>query len=488
MEWIFLGQTNMINMKFFKRIGVLLALVFSVSLHAQLKLPALFSDNMVLQQNMQAPIWGWGDPNTEVQLTTSWDNKTYSVNSNSIGEWQLKVSTPSAGGPYTVTLVQKNHKLHVKNVLIGEVWLCSGQSNMEMPLKGFPGQPVAQGNESIVRSTNDQIRLITIPRDSKVEPNKDFEGRWQQAAPEVTSEFSATAWYFGDLLQETLGVPVGLVHISYGGSNVEAWMSAEMLKDFDTIEIPKKQNDIGEPNRTATALYNGMLAPVIGYGIKGAIWYQGESNYDRPFQYLDLFKTMVSQWRNQWEQGEFPFYFAQIAPFDYKAFTPDTLVEKYNSAYIRESQLKASHEIPNSGMAVLLDIGEKNNIHPKNKKVGGQRLAFLALAKTYGIQGFEFQSPEFNGMELKGSSLILSFMNVPNGIISKVETIRGFEIAGEDQVFYPATVYLRRKSVILSSPRVEKPVAVRYLFKDYVEAEIFSTGGLPLSSFRTDNW
>jgi len=231
-----------------------------------------------------------------------------------------------------------------------------------------------------------------------------------------------------------------------------------------------------------------MLAPVIGYGIKGAIWYQGESNYDRPFQYLDLFKTMVSQWRSQWEQDEFPFYFAQIAPFDYSVFTPDTLVEKYNSAYIRESQLKASREIPNSGMAVLLDIGEKDNIHPKNKKVGGERLAYLALAKTYGIQGFEFQSPEFNAMELKGSSLIVSFNNVPNGIISKVETIRGFEIAGEDQVFYPANVYLRRKSVILSSPRVEKPVAVRYLFKDYVEAEIFSTGGLPLSSFRTDNW
>lgn len=475
-------------MKLFKPLAILLVLACSCSLHAQLKLPALFSDHMVLQQNIQAPIWGWGEPNTEIKLTTSWDDQTYSVETNRKGEWQLKVSTPTAGGPYSLSVAQNNQKLTVDNVLIGEVWLCSGQSNMEMPLKGYPGQPVKGGNESIVHSTNDKIRLITIPRDSKVIPNDDFIGQWQAARPEVTSEFSATAWYFGNLLQQVLNIPVGLIHVSYGGSNIQAWMSAEMLEDFDGIDVPKKQKDIDEPNRTATALYNGMLAPTIGYGIKGVIWYQGESNYDRPFQYLDLFKTMVAQWRKQWGLGEFPFYFAQIAPFDYSVFTPDTVVEKYNSAYLREAQLKASHEIPNSGMAVLLDIGEQDIIHPKHKKVGGQRLAYLALAKTYGVKGFEFQSPEFNAMESKGSSLILSFNNVPNGLMSRVEHIRGFEIAGEDQIFYPANAFLRRKSVILSSPRVEKPIAVRYLFNDYVEAEVFSNGGLPLSSFRTDNW
>lgn len=475
-------------MKLLKRILFVLAFVVSITLNAQLKLPALFSDHMVLQQNIQAPVWGWGDPNSELQLTTSWNGKVYNIKSDQSGKWQLEVSTPAAGGPYNLSIVQGDQKLSVKNILVGEVWLCSGQSNMEMPLKGFPGQPVVGGNESIVVSKNDQIRLITIPRDAKVKPNEDFQGQWKEASPEVTSNFSATAWYFGSLLHKVLDIPVGLIHVSYGGSNVEAWMSAEMLKDFEEIEVPKKQKDIGEPNRTATALYNGMLAPVIGYGIKGAIWYQGESNYDRPFQYLDLFKTMVTQWRSEWELGDFPFYFAQIAPFDYSVFTPDTVVEKYNSAYLREAQLKASHEIPNSGMAVLMDIGERYNIHPKQKKLGGYRLAYLALAKTYGIKGFEFQSPEFNAMELKGSSLTLSFDNVPNGLISTVENIKGFEIAGEDQVFYPANAFLRRKSVILSSPRVEKPVAVRYLFKDFVKAELFSTGGLPLSSFRTDNW
>lgn len=475
-------------MKFFKRLLLVLAFVCSMAVDAQLKLPALFSDHMVLQQNIQAPLWGWGDPNAELQLTTSWDGKVYNIKSDRSGKWQLKVPTPDAGGPYRLNFAQGDQSIVVDNVLVGEVWLCSGQSNMEMPLKGFPGQPVAGGNQSIVESKNDQIRLITIPRDAKVKPNEDFKGQWAEAAPEVVSDFSATAWYFGNLLQKVLDIPVGLIHVSYGGSNVEAWMSAEMLKDFKEIEVPKKQDDIGEPNRTATALYNGMLAPVIGFGIKGAIWYQGESNYDRPFQYLELFKTMVSKWRSEWKLGEFPFYFAQIAPFDYSAFTPDTIVEKNNSAYIREAQLKASHQIPNSGMAVLLDIGQRYGIHPKDKKTGGQRLGYLALAKTYGLKGFEFQSPEFNAMERKGSSLILSFDNVPNGLISKVENIEGFEIAGEDKVFYPANAFLRRKSVILSAPRVEKPIAVRYLFDDYVEAELFSNGGLPLSSFRTDNW
>lgn len=475
-------------MKLFQSFVILCALSCSVSLQAQLKLPALFSDNMVLQQNTQVPIWGWGYPKQEVHLTTSWDHKTYKFESNSEGQWRFNIQTPSTGGPHSFTVAQGEQKINVQNVLIGEVWLCSGQSNMEMPLKGFPGQPVKGGNESILLSTNKQIRLITVPRDAKVTPNRDFMGHWQEAAPAVVSDFSATAWYFGNLLHQVLNVPIGLIHVSYGGSNVEAWMSAEMLKDFNGIKVPENPKDIGEPNRTATALYNGMLAPVIGYGIKGAIWYQGESNYDRPFQYLELFKTMVDQWRKQWGLGEFPFYFAQIAPFDYRVFTPDTLVEKYNSAFLRESQLKASHQIPNSGMAVLLDIGEKGNIHPKHKKVGGHRLAYLALAKTYGIKGFEFQSPEFNAMEPQGSSLILSFKNVPNGLISKVKDIKGFEIAGKDRIFYPANAFLRRKSVILSSPRVEKPIAVRYLFKDYVEAELFSTGGLPLSSFRTDNW
>ena len=458
-------------------------------LYAEIKLPALFTDNMMLQQQMETPIWGWATKNGTLSIITSWDSKTYQVNVDKQGKWTTKVKTPVAGGTFEIVIKEGSETKTIKNVLIGEVWLCSGQSNMEMPLKGFTGQPVLGGNEAIVNSANNNIRFISVPRATVLSPTDDFEGNWQVASPQTTGNFSATAWYFGSLLQKVLNVPVGLIEVSYGGSNVEAWMNAEMLKDFKNISIPTKKEDFKEaPNREPTTLFNGMLSPTIGYGIKGAIWYQGESNRDRPFEYKDLFKKMVSGWRGLWNQGEFPFYFVQIAPFDYTRYHKNTYLAKYNSAYLREAQWQASKEIPNAAMAVIMDIGEKDNIHPVDKQKGGSRLAYLALAKTYGMSGFEFESPEFNAMEIKGSTVTVSFNNVPNGITAYNKEVLGFEMAGEDQVFYPAQAVLRSKSVLLSSPQVEKPVAVRYLFKDFTTAEIFSVGGLPLSSFRTDAW
>ena len=458
-------------------------------LYAEIKLPALFTDNMMLQQQMETPIWGWATKNGTLSIITSWDSKTYQVNVDKQGKWTTKVKTPVAGGTFEIVIKEGSETKTIKNVLIGEVWLCSGQSNMEMPLKGFTGQPVLGGNEAIVNSANNNIRFISVPRATVLSPTDDFEGNWQVASPQTTGNFSATAWYFGSLLQKVLNVPVGLIEVSYGGSNVEAWMNAEMLKDFKNISIPTKKEDFKEaPNREPTILFNGMLSPTIGYGIKGAIWYQGESNRDRPFEYKDLFKKMVSGWRGLWNQGEFPFYFVQIAPFDYTRYHKNTYLAKYNSAYLREAQWQASKEIPNAAMAVIMDIGEKDNIHPVDKQKGGSRLAYLALAKTYGMSGFEFESPEFNAMEIKGSTVTVSFNNVPNGITAYNKEVLGFEMAGEDQVFYPAQAVLRSKSVLLSSPQVEKPVAVRYLFKDFTTAEIFSVGGLPLSSFRTDAW
>lgn len=457
--------------------------------NAKIKLAALFSDNMILQQQRSVPIWGWAEKNSKVGIRTSWDSKAYEVKADKNGKWKVAVQTPIAGGPFAIEVNQGEEKIVIKNVLIGEVWLCSGQSNMEMPLKGFPGQPVLNGNETIVRSTNATIRLITVPRATLLVPQEDFEGKWQMAAPQSTADFSATAWYFGSLLQAVLQVPVGLIHVSYGGSSMEAWMNEEMLKDFEGVVIPTKKEDLAkDPNRVAATLFNGMLSPVIGYGIKGCIWYQGESNYERAAQYKGLFPKMVSSWRGLWNQGEFPFYYAQIAPFNYAQFHPKDNLEKYNSAYLREAQLKAVKTIPNSGMAVLMDVGEENNIHPADKEKGGSRLAYLALAKTYGIQGFEFASPEFKDMEVVGSTVTVAFNDAPNGITSYGKEVTGFEIAGENKVFYPAQAVVRRKSVVLSCAQVVKPVAVRYLFKDFAKAELFSVGGLPVSSFRTDDW
>lgn len=467
---------------------ILFILPLAFSAKAAIKLPSLFTDNMILQQQTEVPIWGWDDAGNQITVTTSWNQQSYSVEVDKNGQWKVKVSTPAAGGPYEIEVKEGTETKNLKNVLIGEVWLCTGQSNMEMPLKGFPGMSVNGGNEAIVNSNNSQIRLLHIPRKSTTEKQTDFEGKWHEAAPQYVADFSATGWFFGTQLQKVLQVPVGLIEVSYGGSNIEAWMSQKMLKDFKDVEIPKNDKVIDVPNRTPIVLYNGMLAPVIGYGIKGCIWYQGESNYERPFEYQKLFKEMVKDWRDEWGQGEFPFYYAQIAPFNYAQFHPNEVIEKNNSAYLREAQFKASKEIPNSGMAVLMDIGERNKIHPVHKAVGGHRLAYLALAKTYGYKGFEYESPEFNAMEIKGSTVIVSFNNVPNGITSYGKEVTGFEIAGEDKVFYPAKCVLRHKSVMLASPKVEKPVAMRYLFTDYAKAELFSTGGLPVSSFRTDNW
>ncbi|MFL9830157.1 sialate O-acetylesterase [Flavobacterium sp. ST-87] len=474
---------------FSKSIIAFVCLIGSFQINAAIKLPALFSDNMMLQQKSKAPIWGWADKNQSLKIQTSWDAKTYEVKADKEGKWKIALQTPAAGGPYEISVSDGKASQKIQNILIGEVWLCSGQSNMEMPLKGFPGQPVYKGNEAIVHSKNNQIRFITIPRATVLTPNEDFVGKWNAAGPQTTGDFSATAWYFGSLLHEVLDVPVGLIHVSYGGSSMEAWMNQEMLKDFNSAKIPTKKEDLAkDPNRVATTLFNGMLSPVIGYGIKGCIWYQGESNYERAAEYSALMQKMVSSWRELWGQGEFPFYYCQIAPFNYAQFHPNDYLEKYNSAFLREAQLKASKEIPNSGMAVLMDIGEENNIHPIHKEAGGSRLGYLALTKTYGLSGFEFESPEYKAMEIKEGSVIVAFDNAPNGITANGKEVTGCEIAGEDKVFYPAKAEVRRKSVVLKSDKVTNPVAVRYLFKDVAEAQIFSTGGLPVSSFRTDNW
>lgn len=458
-------------------------------INAQLKLPALFSDNLMLQQKSNVPMWGWAEKNAIVQIKTSWDGTISKVQADASGKWKVRLGTPSFGGPYTIEVTKGREKVTIKNVLIGEVWLCSGQSNMEMPLKGFQGQPIKNGNETIVRSTNNNIRLITVPRATVLEPEDDFEGKWEVASPKSTSNFSATAWYFGSLLNEVLQVPVGMIVVSYGGSSMEAWMNQEMLKDFVSAKIPTKKEELANnPQRVATTLFNGMLSPVIGYGIKGCIWYQGESNYERASEYSALSQKMVSSWRALWKQGDFPFYYCQIAPFNYRQFHANDYVEKYNSAYLREAQLKASTLIPNAGMAVLMDVGEENNIHPMDKEKGGNRLAFWALAKTYGMEGFEFESPKYKSMEIKDGSVTVSFDNVDNGITAYEKEVTGFEIAGEDKIFYPAKTVVRRKSVVLTSDKVTKPVAVRYLWKDFAKAELFSGGGLPVSSFRTDEW
>lgn len=455
---------------------------------AQLRLPALFTDNMVMQQQATCAVWGWAKAGSTITVSPSWGKQKYTATTDATGKWKLRVNTPVAGGPYTLGVSGDGPVVQLKNVLIGEVWLCGGQSNMEMPLKGFKGQPVLGSNETILHSKNDQIRLYTVPRSSVTEPQTDSKpSPWRVAEPEAVSNFSATAYYFGRLVQEQLRVPVGLLHCSYSGSSIEAWMDAETLRQFAGVKIPVKGDTIKQVSRTATTLFNGMLHPIEGYGIKGAIWYQGESNYDNPDEYASRLATLVKQWRTQWGEGDFPFYYAQIAPFDYTR-TSKNKGGKYNSAFLRDAQRKAQDQIPNSAMAVLLDIGEETSIHPMRKEPGGTRLALLALAQTYGLKGFGALSPTYESMAVKDNVAAVRFKNSPNGMTTFGQELTGFEIAGADQKFYPAKAIIAGSVINVSADAVKMPVAVRYAFQDFTKATLFSNEGLPVSSFRTDEW
>jgi sialate O-acetylesterase len=456
--------------------------------NAQVKLASVFTNNMVLQQQSNVPIWGWDKAGSNVTVSTSWNKKSYQTKVNANGKWIVKIATPVYGGPYSVT-VKDGNTIKLDSVLIGEVWLCTGQSNMEIPMKGYKSQPITGSVDAILRLANSNIHIYNVPRSSVTEAQENSKpSAWHVASPGFVANFSATGYYFGRLLNDMLHVPIGLISDCYGGSSAEAWMDHEGLNDFPEIKIPAKTDSIKAVSRTPTTLYNGMLNPVIGYGIKGCIWYQGESNYDHPDQYEKLFPAMVKRWRQLWQQGDFPFYFVQIAPYDYTQLPPYNAGGKYNSAYLRDAQRKSLNAIPNSGMAVLLDVGEQATIHPPRKEQAGTRLAYLALAQTYGIKGFDYASPLYKAMSMEGGRAIIRFEHAENGLTSWNKPMQYFEIAGKDKTFYPAQAIIAGSTVVVSSPLVKEPVAVRYAFKDFVTGDLFGTNGLPASSFRTDDW
>lgn len=472
-----------------KKVASLLFVLIAYSsvAFAKVKLPYFFSDNMVLQQQTDAAIWGWAKVNSAVTVSTSWNKKKYSAKVDEKGQWKLKVATPVAGGPYNIT-ISDGEPVTLNNVLIGEVWLCSGQSNMEMGLKGYRDQPILGSNDAIFNSTNDNIRIYTVPRSVQRLPQDTTKNSpWKSAEPEAVSNFSATAYLFGKMLQERLKVPIGLVNISYGGSPVEAFMDAETLKTFPDIKVPPANDTAKLNNRHATVLYNGMLRGFLGYTIKGCIWYQGESNNDRPQQYETLFPAFVKQIREQSAQGDFPFYYCQIAPYNYNNYAAANAVNN-NSAFLRDAQRKALAKIPNSGMAVLMDIGEEFNIHPSDKATGSKRLAYMALAKTYGLKGFASESPTYESISFDKGVATIKFTNVPNGLTAWGKPMLLFEVAGSNKIFRPAKALISGGTVVVSAPDVKDPVAVRYAFKDFCVGELFSTEGFPVSSFRTDDW
>lgn len=449
---------------------------------AKVHLPKFFADNMVLQQQTECNLWGWTDKGKTVSITTSWDNKTYKVKADQEGRFDLKVQTPVAGGPYHISF-KDGDLVKLDNIMVGEVWLCSGQSNMEMQMKGFKQQPVEGTTEELLRCNDPQLRLFTVKRNPQLLPQTDVTGHWDEATAASVRDFSATAYYFGRALRSTLGVPVGLIVTSYGGSACEAWMKADWLKAFPKVKQTITEADVKKLHqRCPTALYNGQLKPLVGYTMRGAIWYQGEDNVPRYDFYAPLLKAMVEGWRADWQQGEFPFYYCQIAPYDY------SLIDWKDSQLLREQQQKAESLIPNARMAVLMDAGLEYGIHPRKKRQAGERLAILALSNTYDIKGL----PDFavyKEVEFKNDTAIIAFDRSKEWVyFEHGTTSKNFEVAGQDRVFHPATkVWVARNHVYVQCDEVKQPAAVRYAFKDWVDGDLMHDG-LPVSSFRTDNW
>ena len=445
-----------------------------------LSLPAVISDHMVLQQRTKAVIWGWAEKGSQVNIAPGWTSKQYKVIADSTGKWKDAIATPSAGGPYSIVFSGEEEHITVKDILIGEVWVCSGQSNMEMPLKGYRKQPVLNAAAIIADAAHrPEIHVFRVPKVVSPAPLNDCGGSWKAADTSTAPDFSTVAYQYATALQERLKVPIGIIATYWGGTAIQSWMSGETLSHFpevwltsrpDTIKDPEK-----DPEHTPSILFNAMILPVCNYTVKGFVWYQGESNREHPVLYRRLLPAMVKEWRARWSGGTLPFYYVQIAPYGYA--DPD---HKLFPAVLRESQLLALQDIPYAGMAVTLDAGEEKYIHPPDKTVVSQRLAYLALAKTYHQKGIAYASPVLRKMKIRGRAAYLYFDFVKDGLTSGNKALAQFEMAGSDHVFYPATaVIVHRNQVKVQCESVTAPVAVKYGFKNWVKGDLYNSAGFP---------
>lgn len=472
-----------------RKLTALLLLCCAATLGAKVKLASLVGDNMIVQQQTEVRLWGTAAPKAEVKVTPSWSGQAVTCRADGQGRWLVKVQTPEASfTPYEITF-DDGEPLTIGNVLVGEVWLASGQSNMEMPLKGFGGCCIKDGQQEIINAAKlPHVRMFNVPRRQEYEPQTECGGQWLVPSIDTAPEFSATAWFFATSLSNALHIPVGIVNSSYGGSTVESWMCRELLETYPDISLKPEDMDKLVAWERPLLMYNAMIKPIENYTIKGIIWYQGCSHVGRHETYAQRLADMVKLWRSEWGLGEIPFYYAEIAPYDY-----DSPVQDGKGAYLREAQFKAQSLIPNSAMTSTNDLVEPyelHNIHPRNKQAVGQRLSYLALNLTYGKKQFVCFGPQYKSWTAKGREAWVSFDHLKMGICRNYD-LQGFEVAGEDRVFHPADnvwVHWQTNEVVVSSDKVEKPVAVRYCFRDFQIGTMIGGGELPTVPFRTDNW
>jgi len=502
--------------------AVLLALMAGLhpAARGDVKVPAIFGPHMVLQRDQKDRVWGWAEPGEEV--TVKIGGQSHATKAGANGSWQVVLDPMPAGGPHTLSIQGKN-TLQLDDVLVGEVWICSGQSNMQMSVAG-----AKDADLEIATARYPGIRLITVPNFGTQEPQTDFKGQWQPCRPETAAQFSAVGYFFGRRLHQTLDVPVGLIDDSWGGSACEAWIRrdvlaadpkyAPMLKRWEELEKnfprakaeyeskradwkravekakaegqkpppePSNPEDLMHGNFRPGNIYNGVLKPTIGYGIRGVIWYQGESNAGKAYQYRDLFPLMIKSWRDEWGQGDFSFYWVQLA--DFLAETPEPKESAW--AELREAQTMTLSRLPRTGEAVIIDLGEAHDIHPRNKQDVANRLARWALARDYGVK-IVAQSPTYKAMENHGSKVVLRFDHVGGGLrAADGAAPRGFAIAGSDHKFVWAKAKIVGPAAVeVWSDQVAEPAAVRYAWADNPVCNLYSPEGLPVTPFRTDQW
>jgi hypothetical protein len=472
---------------------------------------------MVLQQNTKVLFWGWSEPGEEISVQGNWQSNLSSTVADTTGKWILQLDSPSAGGPYHITIAGKN-KIVLHDVLAGEVWFASGQSNMAMPVKRCKN-----AKSEIAASKYPKIRLFHVEHTLAEVPQQDCAGSWEYCNAEHVENFSGVAYFFGRHLYKTLNSPIGLISASKGGSPAEAWLRKEDLeidselskifmmwkkwehdfptdnrtyqREYDLWERKKGQTEVSSdpfpeepaipvsvemikrPHRRPGALYNSMVAPIIPYVIKGVIWYQGENNVDRPYQYIKLFPALIKSWRNDWGLGDFPFYYVQLAPYRYKN-------QMTEASQLREAQTMAM-SLANTGMVVTTDIGELNDIHPKNKQEVGRRLALCALAKTYGYNDIVCSGPEYTSMNIEDDKIRLHFRYIGSGLMKVGDKLCSFEIANMDGKYFLAQANISDSTVIVFSKKVKDPQAVRYGWDMSLEPNLFNKDGLPAVPFRT---
>jgi sialate O-acetylesterase len=457
---------------------ILINIIIPVVGIADIRLPSIVGDHMVLQQKSEVTLWGWCNPSEKIRIMVDWDTTIYTVKGTSGAKWQAKIKTPAAGGPYQI-IINGDNVVVLDDVMIGEVWVCSGQSNMEWS----GSQNLKQSMDEAPKATNQKIRFFYVPKTTAEYPQEDCRGKWVVCNPADMSKFSAIGYFFGKKLQEDLNYPIGLINSNWGGTAAETWTPKEVIEaDPLLMESAKQLNDsYGYWPAKVACIYNAMIYPLTHYAIAGVLWYQGESNVGINATYRQTFTSMIDRWRKAWRK-EFPFYFVQIAPFSGYGNT------NINGALLREAQTQSA-AFPNTAMVVIHDlVDDVKDIHPANKLDVALRLANVALAETYGKKGIPYKNPLYKSMTTEGDKIRLSFDNAENGLIVKGGDLKDFKIAGEDKKFQTAVAKIEGNTVIVFNKDIKKPAAVRFGFENAAMPNLFNKEGLPVNLFRTDNW